>query len=64
MRKVIGKVLKGIYKLNAFCALLMMCSLDSESLIPAIVLAVNMLVLATPIIALERRERKETKQNG
>ena len=53
MRKVIGKVLEGIYKLNAFCALLMMCSLDSNSLIPAIVLAVNMLIILIPFIAYE-----------
>jgi hypothetical protein len=53
MRGVIGKILKGIYKLNVFCALLMMCSLDSNSLIPAIVLAVNMLIILIPFIAYE-----------
>ena len=64
MQDVILKICKAFYRFNVICALIMACCLDSESLVPAIVLGVNMLVLATPIIALERRERKETKQNG
>ena len=64
MQDVILKICKVFYGFNVICALMMACCLDSESLAPAIVLGVNMLVLATPIIALERRERKETKQNG
>ncbi len=47
---MLNKVKWTIYKFNLVCALIMVCALDSDSYIPMIVLAVNLLIVVVPIM--------------
>lgn len=44
------KIISGLYGANVICFLLMACCLDSETIIPAIIMGVNLLILITPLI--------------
>lgn len=49
MREIIEKIGKAIYVANMLCAILMGCCLDSESLVPIYVLAINLVILSIPL---------------
>lgn len=57
MQEVLEKITKGLYVLNGICALLMACCLDSESLVPAYILTVNVIVLFIPLLIYEVRQK-------
>lgn len=44
------RIEKTIYNFNIICALLMICALDSDSYIPAIILGLNLLFIVVPVM--------------
>lgn len=45
-----GDAMKVFKTLNVLCGLLCACMLDSESWVPAIILAVNVLIFTAPLV--------------
>lgn len=50
------KIISGLYSANVICFLLMACCLDSDSVIPAVIMGVNLLILVTPLIIGARKK--------
>lgn len=50
------KIISGLYGANVICFLLMACCLDSETIIPAIIMGINLLILITPLIIGARKK--------
>lgn len=51
---MLKKICDGFAWINGACAVLMACCLDSKSMIPTIILAINILVFCT-LYLIERR---------
>lgn len=49
------KIISGLYGANVICFLLMACCLDSDSVIPAVIMGVNLLILVTPLIGARKK---------